>query len=255
MTTLDRMLPQLKTLRLSGILDTVELRNQQAIEQKMSHLEFLALVLNDEHKRRENKKLQQRMRRANYQGRRTLENYNFDAPGLEINKAQVFDLATCLFVEEKVNVIVVGPTGVGKTHFTEAIGQKACRRGFDVMVVSFHKLFNQLRASRADGSYDRKMQSLLRPDLLILDDFGLKPLGSPADEDFHELVSERHERGSIMLTTNLDFEEWGVAFPNQVLGNATVDRLRDQAHRVVIKGDSYRRPKPIPEDTARKHKQ
>lgn len=254
MSPLDRMLPQLKTLRLSGILDSVELRNQQAIDQKMSHLEFLALVLGDEHERRENKKLQQRMRRANYQGRRTLENYNFDAAGLEINKAQVYDLATCLFVEEKVNVIIVGPTGVGKTHLTEAIGQKACRRGFDVMTTSFNKLFNQLRASRADGTYERKMQSLLRPDLLILDDFGLKPLSSPTDEDFHELVSERHERGSIMLTTNLDFEEWGAAFPNQVLGAAAVDRLRDQAHRVIIKGESYRRPKAIPEDTARKNR-
>lgn len=252
MSPLDRMLPQLKTLRLSGILDSIEVRNHQAIEQKMSYIEFLALVLGDEHERRENKKLQQRMRKANYQGRRTLENYDFDAPKLKINRAQIFDLATCLFVEEKVNVLIVGPTGVGKSHLTEAIGQKACRRGFDVMVASFRKLFGQLRASRADGTYERKLQSLLRPDLLILDDFGLKPLDPPTDEDFHELVSERHERGSIMLTTNLDFEEWGAVFPNPVLGGATVDRLRDQAHRVIIDGESFRKPKAIPEDTPRK---
>jgi DNA replication protein DnaC len=88
------MLPQLKTLRLSGILDSIEVRNHQAIEQKMSYIEFLALVLGDEHERRENKKLQQRMRKANYQGRRTLENYDFDAPKLKINRAQIFDLAT-----------------------------------------------------------------------------------------------------------------------------------------------------------------
>lgn len=254
MSALDRMLPQLKNLRLSGILDSLEVRNQQAVEQKMSHVEFLALILGDEHERRENKKLQQRLRKANFKGRRTLENYDFDAPRLQINKAQIFDLATCLFVDEKVNVLVVGPTGVGKSHLTEAIGHKACRRGFDVMSVSFYKLLAQLRASRADGTYERKLQSLLRPDLLILDDFGLKPLGPPMDEDFHELVSERHERGSIVLTTNLDFEEWGAAFPNPILGAATVDRLRDQAHRVLIDGDSYRRPRPFPEDTGRKKK-
>lgn len=254
MSSIDRMLPQLKNLRLSGILDSLDVRNQQAIEQKMSYGEFLALILGDEHERRENKKLQQRMRKANFQGRRTLDNYDFDAPRLQINKAQIFDLATCLFVDEKVNVLIVGPTGVGKSHLTEAIGQKACRRGFEVMAVSFYKLFAQLKASRADGTYDRKMQSLMRPDLLILDDFGLRPLGPPMDEDFHELVSERHERGSIMLTTNLDFAEWGAAFPNQILGAATVDRLGDQAHRVVIDGDSYRRPKAVPEDTGRKKK-
>jgi len=89
--------------------------------------------------------------------------------------------------------------------------------------------------------------SLKRIDVLILDDFGLKPLAPPADEDFHELVSERYEKGSIVVTSNLDFPEWVAAFPNSVLGSATVDRLRHQAHRVVIDGDSFRKPRPIPE--------
>lgn len=109
----------------------------------------------------------------------------------------------------------------------------------------------QLRAARADGTYERKLTSLLRPDLLILDDFGLKPLQSPADEDFHDLVSERYQRGAIVLTSNLDFCEWGAVFPNHVLAAATIDRLRDQAHRVVIEGESFRRPKATPDDTKR----
>ncbi len=248
MNALDKMLPQLKSLRLSGVLDTLEVRNKQAIEQKLSYVEFLAIVLTDEFERRENKKLKQRLKKANFRGHGTLENFNFDQPGLKLNRNQVFDLGTCSFIEERVNVLLVGPTGVGKSHLAEAIGHQACRRGLEVTSYPFHKFLSHLKAGRADGSYERRLHNLLKPDLLILDDFGLKSLTPPGDEDFHELVSERYQRGSIVITSNLDFSEWGAAFPNQVLGAATVDRLRDQAHRVIIEGDSYRKPKPIPKD-------
>jgi DNA replication protein DnaC len=230
---------------MSGILDTVEVRNQQAVDQKMSHYEFLALVLNDEYERRQNKKLQLRLRRANFRGDKTLENFDFEAQGLKVNAQQIYDLATCRFVEERVAALIVGPTGTGKSHVAQAIGHCACRRGFDVATHSCDKLFRSLRAARADGSRDRKLQGLLRPHLVILDDFGLKPMAPPADEDFHELVAERYEKGSLIVTSNLDFSEWGAAFPNPVLGAATIDRLRHQAYRVVIDGDSYRRPRPL----------
>lgn len=244
MNTLEKMLPQLKTLRLSGLLDTLEVRNKQAIEQKLSFIDFLSIVLNDEYERRENKKLNLRLRRANFQGERTLENFRFDEANLKVNKAHIFDLAAGAFIDERVNALIVGPTGVGKSHLAQAIGHAACLRGREVQMVLCHKMLAQLRSSRADGSFDRKMRALLQPDLLIIDDFGLRPLVPPADDDFHELVSERYERGSILLTSNLDFPEWGTAFPNPVLGAATVDRLRHQAHRVIIEGDSYRRPRP-----------
>jgi DNA replication protein DnaC len=243
---LEQMLPQLKALRLSGILDTLEVRNQQAVQQKMSYLEFLGLVLHDEFERRENKKLRLRIRKANFQGDRTLETFDFNRPSLKINQGQLFDLATCRFIEEKVNCLIVGPTGVGKSHLASALGHKACRCGYDVLSMPFSRMVAQLWAGRADGSYDRKLQNFLRPNLLILDDFGLKPMVPPADEDLYELITERYERGSILITSNLDFSEWGQVFPNPVLGAAAIDRLRHEAHRVIIEGDSYRRPKPLP---------
>ena len=246
MNPVEKLLPQLKTLRMSGILDTLQIRNQQAVEQHLSHVEFLALVLTDEYERRENKKLDGRLRKANFERDYTLEAFDFHAPNLKINQGQIYDLATCIFIEEKVNVLIVGPVGVGKSHIAGALGHAACRRGFDVAVYQCRKLFTSLKAARADGTYARKMQNLLRPDLLILDDFGLRPLVSPADEDFYELVAERYQRGPMVLTSNLDFPEWGSAFPNPVLAGATVDRLRHGAHRVIIDGDSYRRPRPLP---------
>ncbi len=247
MKTLEVLNPYLKSLRLSGILETLDVRTQQAVEQRLSFEEFLALVLQDELERRDNKKLKLRLQKANFKGDRTLENFKFDTPNLKLNKAQLFDLATCKFVAERVNVLVVGPTGVGKSHVGQAIGVRACLRGHDVLFYPFQKAMAQLRAGRADGTYEKRLNALLRPDLLILDDFGLKPLLPPADEDFHELVSERYERGSMLLTSNLDFTEWGAVFPNVIIGVATIDRLRDQAHRVTIEGDSYRRPRDMPE--------
>lgn len=249
MNILENLRPQLKTLRMSGVLDTLEVRNNQAIEERLSHLEFLALVLNDEYERRETKKLQTRIRRANFRGDRTLETFNFEVPSLKLNRAQVYDLATCLFVEQKSNVLIVGPTGVGKTHLSQAFGHMVCRRGHDVIQYTCKNMLAHLRAGRADGSYERRLKALIRPAVLIIDDFGLKPLQPPADEDFYEVVAERYERGSIILTSNLDCDEWNAVFENKVLGAAAVDRLRHQAHQLVIEGETYRTPRPMPTDT------
>ena len=252
MNLIDKMLPQLKALRLSGVLDTLEVRNHQAVEQKLSHIEFLSLVLADEYERREAKKLRLRLRKASFKNERSLEDFQFEAPTLKVNRNHIFDLATCRFVEDRCNVLIVGPTGVGKSHLAQSLGHQACRRGFDVLFCPFYKMLAQLKAGRADGTLERRFQTYLRPDLLILDDFGLKTLTSPGDEDFHELVSERYERGSIVLTSNLDFAEWGSVFPNSVLAAATVDRLRHQAHRVVVEGDSFRKPRPSPGQDGRR---
>ena len=105
------------------------------------------------------------------------------------------------------------------------------------------ELLRQLNAARATGGFDRKMQALVRVPLLIIDDFGLKPLKPGQDEDFHDLVAERYERGATIVTSNLDFNEWGQAFPNRLLGASTLDRLRHGAYQLVLDGESYRAPK------------
>jgi len=245
MNPMPELAPMLKQLRLSGILDSLEIRNREALEGKLAHTEFLALLIQDEVARREHKKFSLRLRRASFRGEKTIENFDF-AFNPTIDRAAILDLCTCRFLDEKVSVLIAGRSGTGKSHVAQAIGHCALRRGYDVLFTTQTKLLGQLHAARATQTYDRRLAALAKVDLLILDDFGLKPLRPPQDEDLHELVAERYERRPTILTSNLDFKEWGDAFPNRLLGAATLDRLRHGAYLVVLDGESYRSPRSLP---------
>lgn len=196
--------------------------------------------------RREQKKLTTRLRRANFRGEKTIEGFDFDRlPNL--NRSLVKDLATGRYLAEKVSILIAGPCGTGKSHLAQALGHCAVRQGLDVMFTTQTQLVGSLHAARAIGSFERRFQQLARVPLLVIDDFGLKPLRPPHDEDFHDLIAERYERVSTIATSNLDFGEWGDAFPaNRMLGAATLDRLRHGAYRIELDGESYRAPKPLP---------
>ncbi len=245
MNPMPELTPLLKQLRLSGILESLPARNREAIEKKLPFTDFLALLIQDEVARREQKKFATRVRRAGFRGEKTLEGFDF-AFNPHIDQAQIADLATGRFIEEKVAVLIAGPCGTGKSHIAQALGHAAVRLGYDVLFTTQSKLLATLHAARATGTFERRFQSLAKTPLLIIDDFGLKPLRPPQDEDFHDLVAERYERAAIIVTSNLDFAEWGEAFPNRLLGAATLDRLRHGAYRVVLDGQSYRSPRPAP---------
>jgi DNA replication protein DnaC len=239
---IPELTPYLKQLRLSGILDSLESRNRQAIDHKLAYTEFLALLIEDEVARREQKKLQLRLRRANFRAQKTLEQFDFDFnPG--INRALIRELATGQYIHEHVAVLIAGPCGTGKSHLAQALGQAAIRQGHDVLFATQTQLLGSLHAARATGSFERRFQTLSRVSLLIIDDFGLKPLRPPQDEDLHDLIAERYEQTATIVTSNLDFSEWGDAFPNRLLGAATLDRLRHAAYRLVLDGASYRSPR------------
>jgi DNA replication protein DnaC len=243
MNPMPELNPLLKQLRLSGILESLETRNRQAIEGKLAYTEFLALLIGDEIARRDNKKLALRLRRAAFRAEKTLPQFDFDRlPGL--NRAFVQDLATGTYIRENAPVLVAGPVGTGKSHLAQALGHCAVQQGHDVLFTTQSQLLASLHAARATGTYERRLQALARVSLLIVDDFGLKPLRPPHDEDFHELIAERYERRPIVLTSNLDFDEWSNAFPaNRMLGAATLDRLRHGAYRIVLDAESYRAPR------------
>lgn len=243
---MPQLSPLLKQLRLSGILDSLEARNKEAVQAKLAYTDFLALLIQDEVARREQKKFNMRVRRAGFRSHKTIEQFDFGFIP-KLNQTLIQDLATCRFVTERANVLIAGPCGTGKSHLAQALGHCAVRSGHEVLFASQTQLLGQLHAARAVGAYERRFQALARVELIIIDDFGLKPLRSPQDEDLHDLIAERYERASTIITSNLDFPEWGDAFPNRLLGAATLDRLRHGAYRVILDGESYRAPRPLPE--------
>ena len=170
---IPELAPQLKQLRLSGILDSLESRNRQAIQGKLAYTEFLAMLVSDEVARRENKKFSMRLRRAQFRTTKTLEQFEFERLP-KLNRALIHDLATGRYLHEKAPVLIVGPSGIGKSHLAQALGHCAVRQGIDVAFTTCAALTQTLNAARATGMYERKLAALARVGLLIIDDFGLK---------------------------------------------------------------------------------
>ncbi len=235
----QHLIPKLKALRLSGILDTLEVRTQQAIAEQWTYGDFLERLLEDEVERRGQKQLAMRLRRAALNTSKTLETFDFTFnPG--VNRQLIYDLATGQFIRDKRNVLLCGPTGVGKSHLAQALAHEACRRGFDVVLTDAHKMLRHLQAGRVDGTYDKRLAAYTRVDLLVIDDFGLKPMQPPAAQDLYDVINERYERGAILLTSNRAPAEWATWFADPLLASAGLDRLSHRAHVLIITGASYR---------------
>jgi DNA replication protein DnaC len=231
---------QLRILRLSGFLESFDLRLQQAQKDSLGYTEFFQLLVQDEIERREAKKLSLRLSRASFEEEKTLEGFDFSF-NPKLNAKLIRDLSNCIFVERKEHILLYGSAGVGKTHLAQAVGHYACRLGYDVLFTKAGKLFRFLLAGRADHSWEKRMKKYLAPNLLIIDDFGLSPLNSIQAEDFYEIVTERHLKSSIIITSNRPPPDWVPLFPDPVMANSALDRLAHHAHHLIMEGESYRR--------------
>ena len=230
---------KLKTLRLGGMLQTLDVRRGQAEDNRLGHIEFLALLLDDEIDRRQSKMLAQRLHRARFEEQKTLEEFNWSF-NPQIPAEQLRNLATCMFVERHESVLLCGPVGVGKTHAAQALGHAACRAGYTVLFTKTTALLRDLAGGRADGSWEPRLRKYLQSDVLILDDFGMREFSSSQAEDLYELICERYRSGSMIVTSNRRPRDWYGLFPNPVLAESALDRLVNSAHHVGFRGRTYR---------------
>ncbi|HEX4099583.1 MAG TPA: IS21-like element helper ATPase IstB [Pseudonocardiaceae bacterium] len=229
----------LRTLKLSGLTTTLPERLALARARTMGHAAFLELLLSDEVSRRESRSAMLRARAAGLDPTMRLDTWN-EPEDLRYDRMQWSDLTSLRFTEAHHSVLVLGPVGVGKTHLASALGHIAIRRRKSVHFSRADKLFTRLRAARLDNTLDAEMRRLARVDLLILDDFALRPLDTTETNDFYEIVVERHRKATTICTSNREPSEWLTMMSDALLAQSAVDRLTSNAHTLIIEGPSYR---------------
>lgn len=230
----------LRTLKLSGMLETLDARLAQARAGDLGHLEFLQVLCHDEIGRRETMAIGRRLRRARFEQQATLEGFDF-AASPKLPAAQIRDLAALRWLAAGESVILYGPVGVGKSHVAQALGHLAIRQGAEVRFTKTSRLLAHLAGGHADRSFDKRLAELVRPAVLILDDFAMRELTPAQADDLYELVSARASTGrSLVLTANRAPVDWYPLFPNPVVAESLLDRLINTSHQVFMNGPSYR---------------
>lgn len=245
----------LSRLKLGPMAVTLPERLLTARQSSMSHGDFLEMVLADEVTRRDAAGASQRARAAHLDPTMTLEAWD-ESTSVTFDRATWAELTTLRFVENNHNALILGPVGVGKTFLATALGHVAVRRRYRVHFERADRMFKRLKAARLDNSVDVEVRKLVAVDLLLLDDFALQPLDAVETSDFYELVVERHQRGSTVLTSNRDPSEFLAQMADPMLAQSAVDRLQNAAYELVIEGESYRRrQRPAPPSTPTRARQ
>jgi DNA replication protein DnaC len=229
----------LKQLRLSGLLESLEVRLHEAAGNGLNHVEFLELILQDELAVRADRQLQRRVKAAQFRELKTLEDFDWSF-NPSIKKKQVFDLASCRFVREARDVLLLGPPGVGKSFLAQALGYQALKAGFAVLYRSIFDVVRDFLHDEALGGEDKVLARYLKPDLLLIDDMGMKQLPKRSGEYLFEIIMRRYETRATLMTSNRPLEDWGKLIGDVPSATAILDRFLHHAEVVQITGKSYR---------------
>ena len=237
--TADVTMNQLIELKLSGMREAISARLAQARKDGLNHEEFLSLLLQDESDARRANRIKRLLKRASFRQSAALEDIDMSVPR-SLDKKLLRDLATCRYLMDGINILIVGPTGVGKTYLATALGNAACRAGHTTLFFRMNNLIEQFALARAKGTYLNLLKKLASCDLLVLDDFGIKPLEPAQFQDLYDVLDERGEEKSTVVTTQVPVENWTEIITDPVTCEAITDRLVSVATKVVMKGASYR---------------
>ena len=242
MTTTESLISQLVELRLNGMRTSLPTRLKGARKDGLPHEDFFGLMIQDEIDERRTTKIKNLVRRASFRQSATLEQFD-SSIDRGVDKRTLNELATCRFIDDAINVIVMGQTGVGKTFLATAIGNTACRQGYTTLFFRMNALLEQILLARAKGTYLNLLKRLSACDLLILDDFGIKPLEPQQYQDLYDVIDERGEEKALIITSQLPPESWNDVISDPVSCEAITDRVSSAAIKIVMHGPTQRTQK------------
>jgi DNA replication protein DnaC len=235
----ESLLSTLRRLRLSGLAQTLEVRLEEAASHNLSHAEFFELILQDELTVRQERLIDRRVKAAGFRELKPLADFDWGF-NPSIKKKQVYDLATCRFIRESRDVLWMGPPGVGKSFLVQALGYQAIKQGFTVLYRSIFDVVRDFLHDEAFGGEERVLAKYLKPDLLIVDDMGMKQLPKRSGEYLFEIIMRRYETRSTIMTSNRPLEDWGKLIGDIPSATAILDRFLHHAEIITITGRSYR---------------